>query len=98
MVLKRHDELKQRYFWGSGLCEHGYYVGTTGAVSEYLVRQYIEETEHWASVRDSPTGQVTCGTLAVSVRCRTATSHWQLVYVCNIIKVKQSVISKESII
>ena len=45
-VLKRHPELKQRYFWGSGLWKDGYYVGTTGAVSEDVVRRYIEETEH----------------------------------------------------
>jgi len=36
----------KQYFWGSGLWKDGYYVGTTGAVSEDLVRRYIEETEH----------------------------------------------------
>ncbi|MFC7076825.1 IS200/IS605 family transposase [Haloarcula halophila] len=46
MILKRHPELKQRYFWGSGLWKDGYYVRTTGAVSEDVVRRYIEETEH----------------------------------------------------
>jgi len=45
-ILKGHPELKQRYFWGSGLRKDGYYVGTTGAVSEDVVRRYIEETEH----------------------------------------------------
>lgn len=45
-ILKRHPELKQRYFWGSGLWKEGYYVGTTGAVSEDVVSRYIEETEH----------------------------------------------------
>ena len=44
-ILKRHPELKQRYFWESGLWKDGYYVGTTGAVSEDVVRRYIEETE-----------------------------------------------------
>ena len=45
-VLKSHPELKQRYFWGSGLWKDGYYVGTTGEVSENVVRRYIEDTEH----------------------------------------------------
>ena len=45
-ILNRHPEIKQRYFWGSGLWKEGYYVGTTGAVSEDAVRRYIEDTEH----------------------------------------------------
>ena len=45
-ILKRHPELKQRYFWGSGLWKDGYNVGTTGSVSEDVVRRYIEENEH----------------------------------------------------
>ncbi len=45
-ILKRHPELKQRYFWGSGLWKDGYYAGTMDAVSEDVVRRYIEETEH----------------------------------------------------
>ena len=45
-ILNRHPEIKQRYFWGSGLWKDGYYVGTTGAVSEDVVRRYIEDTEH----------------------------------------------------
>lgn len=45
-ILKRHQELKQRYFSGSGLWKGGYYVGTTGAVSEDVVQRYIEETEY----------------------------------------------------
>ena len=45
-ILKHHPEIKQRYFWESGLWKDGYYVGTTGAVSEDVVRRYIEETEH----------------------------------------------------
>lgn len=45
-ILKRHPEIKQRYFWGSGLWKDGYYVGTTGTVSEEVVRRYIEDTEH----------------------------------------------------
>lgn len=44
-VLKPHPEIKQRYFWGSGLWKEGYYVGTTGAVSADVVRRDIEETE-----------------------------------------------------
>lgn len=45
-ILNRYPEIKQRYFWGGGLCKNGYYVGTTGAVSEDAVRRYIQETEH----------------------------------------------------
>ena len=45
-ILTRHPELKQRYFWGRGLWKDDYYVETTGAVSENVVRRYIEETEH----------------------------------------------------
>ena len=44
-ILKRYPKIKRRYFWGSGLWKDGYYVGTTGAVSEDVVRRYIEETE-----------------------------------------------------
>lgn len=46
MVLKRWPDIKRRYFWGSGLWKAGYYVGTTGAVSEEVVRRYIEGTIH----------------------------------------------------
>ena len=42
--------------------------GTTGAVSEDVVRRYIEKTGYEASVRDSLPDQVTRGTLAVSFR------------------------------
>jgi putative transposase len=45
-ILKRHPEIKQQCFWGSGLWKEGYYVGTIGAVSEDVVCRYIEETEH----------------------------------------------------
>lgn len=44
-ILKGHPEIKQRYFCGSGLWKDGYDVGTTGAVSEDVVRRYIEEKE-----------------------------------------------------
>lgn len=43
-ILKGHPEIKQRYFCGSGLWKDGYDVGTTGGVSEDVVR-YIEEKE-----------------------------------------------------
>lgn len=33
-ILKRHPEIRERFFWGSGLWKDGYYVGTTGAVLE----------------------------------------------------------------
>ena len=43
-ILKGHPEIKQRYFYRSGLWKDGYDVGTTGGVSEDVVR-YIEEKE-----------------------------------------------------
>ncbi len=46
IILKHHPEVKQRYFWESALWKDGYYVGTTGAVSENVIRRHIEETEH----------------------------------------------------
>ncbi|ERG90517.1 MAG: transposase [Haloquadratum walsbyi J07HQW1] len=42
-ILKGHPEIKQRYL--CGLWKDGYDVGTTGGVSEDVVRRYIEETE-----------------------------------------------------
>ena len=45
-ILERHPELREAYFWGSGLWKDGYYVGTTGNVSAEVVRRYIEETKH----------------------------------------------------
>ena len=45
-ILERHLELREAYFWGSGLWKDGYYVGTTGNVSAEVVRRYIEETEY----------------------------------------------------
>ena len=45
-LLERHPEIREAYFWGGGFWKVGYYVGTTGAVSEEVVERYIEETEH----------------------------------------------------
>ncbi|MFC7057444.1 IS200/IS605 family transposase [Halovenus salina] len=45
-LLERHSEIQESYFWGGGFWKVGYYVGTTGAVSEEVVERYIEETEH----------------------------------------------------
>jgi putative transposase len=45
-LLKRNPDIRESYFWGGGFWKVGYYVGTTGAVSEEVVEQYIEETEH----------------------------------------------------
>ena len=45
-LLERHPEIREAYFWDGGFWKVGYYVGTTGAVSEEVVEQYIEETEH----------------------------------------------------
>ena len=44
-LLERYPEIRESYFWG-GFWKVGYYVGTTGAVSEEVVERYIEETEH----------------------------------------------------
>lgn len=45
-LLERYPEIWESYFWGGGFWKVGYYVGTTGAMSEEVVEQYIEETEH----------------------------------------------------
>jgi putative transposase len=45
-LLERYPEIRESYFWGGGFWKVGYYVGTTGAVSEEVVERYIEETEH----------------------------------------------------
>jgi len=44
--LEQYPEIRESYFWGGGFWKVGYYVGTTGAVSEEVVERYIEETEH----------------------------------------------------
>lgn len=46
MILKRFPDIKDEYFWGSGLWKDGYYVGTTGNVAADVVERYIKETEH----------------------------------------------------
>jgi putative transposase len=45
-LLKRNSNIRESYFWGGGFWKVGYYVGTTGAVSDKIVERYIEETEH----------------------------------------------------
>ena len=45
-LLEQHPDIQEAYFWGGGFWKVGYYVGTTGAVSEEVVERYIEETEH----------------------------------------------------
>ena len=45
-LLERYPETREAYFWGGGFWKAGYYVGTTGAVSEEVVERYFEETEH----------------------------------------------------
>lgn len=45
-LLEQYPEIREAYFWGGGFWNVGYYVGTTGAVSEGVVERYIEETEH----------------------------------------------------
>ena len=45
-LLERYPEIRESYFWGGGFWKVGYYVGTTGVVSEEVVERYIEETEH----------------------------------------------------
>jgi len=44
--LEQYPEIRESYFWGGGFWKVGYYVGTTGAVSEEVVERYIEEMEH----------------------------------------------------
>jgi putative transposase len=36
------SNLKQQYFWGSGLWSRRYYVGTAGTVTAETIRTYIE--------------------------------------------------------
>ncbi|AAG20685.1 IS200/IS605-like element ISH34 family transposase [Halobacterium salinarum] len=45
-LLERYPEIRESYFWGGGFWKVGYYVGTTGEVSEEVVERYIEQTEH----------------------------------------------------
>jgi putative transposase len=45
-LLERHPETRELYLWDGGFWKVGYYVGTTGAVSEEVVERYIEGTEH----------------------------------------------------
>ena len=45
-LLEQYPEIRESYFWGGGFWKVGYYVGTTGAVSEEVGERYIEETEH----------------------------------------------------
>jgi putative transposase len=45
-ILERHPTIRESYFWGGGFWKVGYYVGTTGAVSEEVVQRYIEQTDH----------------------------------------------------
>ena len=45
-LLEQYPEIRESYFWGGGFWKVGYYVGTTGAMSEEVVERYIEETEH----------------------------------------------------
>lgn len=39
-------DIRASYFWGGGFWKGGYYVGTTGGISEEVVERYIEKTEH----------------------------------------------------
>jgi putative transposase len=45
-LLEQYPEIREAYFWGGGFWKVGYYVETTGAVSEGVVERYIEGTEH----------------------------------------------------
>ncbi len=45
-LLERYPEVRESYFCGGGFWKVGYYVGTTGKVSEEVVERYIEEMEH----------------------------------------------------
>ena len=41
-VFNEFPHLKGRKFWGSGLWEKGYYVGTVGDMSQDTVLRYIQ--------------------------------------------------------
>jgi putative transposase len=45
-LLEQYPEIRESYFWGGGFWKVGYYVGTTGTMSEEVVERYIEKTEH----------------------------------------------------
>jgi putative transposase len=42
-VFKTFKNLKQQYFWGSGLFSRGCYYGSAGSVSASTIKKYIEE-------------------------------------------------------
>lgn len=41
-IFKAFPKLKKNKFWGSGLWNKGYYVGTAGAVSSEIIVRYIQ--------------------------------------------------------
>ena len=45
-LLEQYREIRESYLWGGGFSTVGYYVGTTGVLSEEIVERYIEETVH----------------------------------------------------
>jgi len=45
-ILERRPEIRESYFWAGGFWKVGYYIGTTGAVSEEVVQRYIEQSKH----------------------------------------------------
>ena len=45
-ILERYPEIRESYFWGGGCRKVGYYVESTGTVSEEVVAWYIEEMDH----------------------------------------------------
>lgn len=46
VLLKKHPEIQDQYFWNSSFWKIGYFVSTAGKVSEETVRKYIERSEH----------------------------------------------------
>lgn len=42
-VFRKFKNLKQKYFWGSGLFSDGAYYGSAGTVSSQTIKKYIEE-------------------------------------------------------
>ena len=42
-VFKKFENMKKKYFWGSGLFSDGTYYGSAGSVSADIIKKYIED-------------------------------------------------------
>jgi len=41
-VFQKFSNLKEKYFWGSGLFSRGCYYGSAGAISSEIIKKYIK--------------------------------------------------------